>query len=319
MPQVQDVELAEGLPRQPHLLLVDPRGLVFPGRHIQFHPPPSRAGEEDDFFQPPGRALSQGDEANAQAMQARQPVLGGQAAVKDQVTRVLAVSLFPEGDEAEDFFLLFPLPDIAVGVAEGLSLGILRQEDQNTGLTPTPRRHIMALHDRVFSVIGDGMEIEVERVPRKKLVARQPLPPRQQSGHLGGTEAGGVFRQIALLGHDIEAGEQSQALPTNQGHHLALPLHAPELQRQEGAARVSKWRRRRSGMNRNSPPHWVLIVRGVSEKARTSATASTVGRGRGGRSSSPRRGRRAKPSWRRTSWTAVGLKGLPCCWRSSLI
>ena len=63
-------------------------------------------------------------------------------------------------------------------------------------------------------------------------------------------------------------------------------------------------------MNRNSPPHWVLIVRGVSEKARTSATASTVGRGRGGRSSSPRRGRRAKPSWRRNLLDGGGAQGL---------
>ena len=46
--------------------------------------------------------------------------------------------------------------------------------------------------------------------------------------------------------------------------------------------------------------------RGAIDRARTSATASTVGRGRWGRSSSRRRGKAAKPSALSTSRTAVG-------------
>src|SRR2546422_10916973 len=74
--------------------------------------------------------------------------------------------------------------------------------------------------------------------------------------------------------------------------------------RRAASARASTGRPANSGKNRNRPPHSVKKRRGVSDKARTSATAWTVGRGRWGRSSSKRRGSAAKPSALRTSRTA---------------
>ena len=62
------------------------------------------------------------------------------------------------------------------------------------------------------------------------------------------------------------------------------------------------------GTNKNSPPQTVSKRRGTSDNWRTSATASTVGRGRSGRSSSRRRGNGANPSALSTSRTAVGLR-----------
>ena len=74
-----------------------------------------------------------------------------------------------------------------------------------------------------------------------------------------------------------------------------------------------------SGTNRNKPPQRVWNRRGARENARTSATGSTVGWGRAGRSSSKRRGRAANPSALSTSRTAVGLSGSWRSLRASLI
>ena len=64
-----------------------------------------------------------------------------------------------------------------------------------------------------------------------------------------------------------------------------------------------------NGRNRNRPPQRVWKLRGARENWRASATASTVGPTRTGRSSSRRRGSAAKPSALSTSRTAVGLSG----------
>ena len=40
----------------------------------------------------------------------------------------LPVSLLPEGDEAKDLFGLLAFAQIRVGVAEGMSLGVLRRK-----------------------------------------------------------------------------------------------------------------------------------------------------------------------------------------------
>ena len=62
--------------------------------------------------------------------------MGREAGIEDEMARVLAAGLLPEGDESEDLLRLFPLPDVAVGVAEGSSPSILGQEDEDTGLPP---------------------------------------------------------------------------------------------------------------------------------------------------------------------------------------
>src|SRR5450756_1756001 len=74
------------------------------------------------------------------------------------------------------------------------------------------------------------------------------------------------------------------------------------------SAQVATAKRARSGRKRNRPPQQVKKWRGARENCRASATASRVGRGVWGRSSSRRRGNGAKPSARRTSLTAVELK-----------
>src|SRR5512143_1305072 len=62
------------------------------------------------------------------------------------------------------------------------------------------------------------------------------------------------------------------------------------------ASRFSKGIRPSQGRNRNKPPKRVRTLRGLKSRARTSAAAAAWARGCSGRSSSRRRGRRAKPS-----------------------
>ena len=77
-------------------------------------------------------------------------------------------------------------------------------------------------------------------------------------------------------------------------------------------ASASQCRRTRSGSNRNRPPTLVVNSRGLRMKSRTSATASFVGPTERGRSSSSRRGKRAKPSSISIARTAVAPRGIPC-------
>src|SRR6266487_3915139 len=74
---------------------------------------------------------------------------------------------------------------------------------------------------------------------------------------------------------------------------------------------VSRSRLARAGRNRNSPPTSVRRLRGASVKARTSAVAAWLAAARPGRSSSARRGSRAKPASLRMAQTAGADSGSP--------
>ena len=179
----------------------------------------------------------------------------------------------------------------------------------------------------MLAVVGHGVEVEVEGAPGKSVVAGDRAACQAASSRevMRVIDPRGIFRQVALLGDGIEAGEQGQALVGDQRHDVALALDRPEL---EGQAARSAWpagiilragQPRGLGQRVEVEPHQIRheqeqpaaagrgTVAGASENARTSATASTVGRGRPGRSSSRRRGRGANPSALSTSRTAVGL------------
>jgi hypothetical protein len=69
------------------------------------------------------------------------------------MVREFAVGSFPEGDEPKDLFRLIPLEEIGVGIAEGPSLGILRQKDENAGLPTAAGGDIVALDYGCFAVV----------------------------------------------------------------------------------------------------------------------------------------------------------------------
>ena len=81
----------------------------------------------------------------------------------------------------------------------------------------------MGFHERVLAEIGHGMEIEIERLPcQDALSGDLCVPSGQQARDLFGGDARGIFRQEALLGHDVEATEQGKALIGNERHNVAL-------------------------------------------------------------------------------------------------
>jgi hypothetical protein len=152
---------------------------------------------------------------------------------------ILSVCALPESDEAEDLIGLLALADVGVGVAERPSLGVLSEEGQHAGLAAATRGYVVPLEHRVVAVVGDGVEIEVEGVTGEEVLALHELmPAAEQAGILGGVDARGILREIALLGYGIESREQSQAFVGHQGHHVAAAFDAPELEGQAGAQGV---------------------------------------------------------------------------------
>ena len=171
------------------------------------------------------------------------------------------------------------------------------------------------------------MEVEVEGAGVDELLVAQPLDPGpQQPRDRLAAQARRVLRHEGGLGDGVEARGERDALVEDQIHDVAAAGLAEQLEQQgrrgprgrpgsswcpgtrSASTRASRSSRASRGRSRNSPPTWV-------EKApRASENCADVGDGIGqraravrGRSSSARRGRRAKPSSRSTSWIAVTL------------
>ena len=88
-------------------------------------------------------------------------------------------------------------------------------------------------------MVGDGVEIQVERAGIEERLARQlRMPGAEQIERTPVLEARGVFGQVALFGHHVQAAEQCQALVGDQGHDVALALDGEQLERQAGAQSV---------------------------------------------------------------------------------
>lgn len=77
----------------------------------------------------------------------------------------------PELDKAEDLLGLFALAEIRIGVAEGVAVGILRQEGEHTLLPPAAHRHVVALDDGMLPMVGDGVKVEIKDRPGQRRAA----------------------------------------------------------------------------------------------------------------------------------------------------
>ena len=152
------------------------------------------------------------------------------------MARKLPARALPERDELKDLLRLLALSKISVGVAEGVTGGVLRQEDEDAGLTATSGRDVVALDGVVLAVVRDGMEVEIEGLPCKQVLAPGAAEPFMPCGEdlrrLRVADARGVLGQVALLRGRVEPREQRQSLVGDQGHDVALSLDRPELERQ---------------------------------------------------------------------------------------
>ena len=158
-------------------LFVDFGCLEFACRHIQGDPTPGGGGQLGNLFKHGRRSSSKGDEDDTHLVQACQVCQGGQAGIEDQMGGQLAVSLFPEGNEAKELLGFFPLSNIGVGIAESASVGVVCEKNQDAWLAPASGRDIVALYHRVLPIIGEGMEIQIKGVAGQKAVALELLMP----------------------------------------------------------------------------------------------------------------------------------------------
>src|SRR5271165_6993391 len=115
----------------------------------------------------------------------------------------------------------------------------------------------------MLAEVWHGVEVEIERLAGKELLSGELcVPAGEQARDLLRGDARGIFRQEALLRHDIEAAEQGEPLVGDQRHDVALAFDRPQLERQRGAARVrpgscaspAAWRRVRSRHRRRDAP-----------------------------------------------------------------
>ena len=91
--------------------------------------------------------------------------MGRELRIEDQVPRQGAVRAFPEVDEAEDLIGLLALAQVGVRVAERVAVGVLREEDEDARLAPAAHGDVVLLDDRMLSVVGHRVEVEVEGLP----------------------------------------------------------------------------------------------------------------------------------------------------------
>src|SRR5215831_1100966 len=208
MTKILDEQLAKTAAGQRDRLIIDAGKTELACGNIEFDGAPSRTGQQSDFLQQSGRASTQSNEGNSHLVQARQIRVGGQARIKDKMTRLLTMCALPEGNEVEDRIGFFTFAQVGIGITESAAGGILSQENQNAGLTSTAGRHVMAFQDRMLSIIGDRMEIQIEGFSIKKLVRIDLLVPGgQHLSSFGMAHARGILRQVTLLGNRIEAGK----------------------------------------------------------------------------------------------------------------
>ena len=152
-----------------------------------------------------------------------QVFVGGQLRIEDQFDGRAAGAFLPEVGEAQDFGGLLVFGDAGVCVAQDAGGGIAGQEHQHALLGTAAAGNIVFFQRFFLGVGGHGVEIEIDGI-----AARQPGPPHlvepgsHEPDHGPVIDAGTVAGQVGAFGHDVEAGEQGDALVANQVHDVAL-------------------------------------------------------------------------------------------------
>ena len=249
MTEVEDVELAQAATGERDGFLPHAGGLVLAGGHIEPNPSPGRDGEVADLGEDLRGATSQGDEGHAHGVEAGEPGVGGQARIEHHMRGERAMGALPEVEEAEHRLGLLALAQVRIGVAERAGVGILCEEDEDARLAPAAFGHIVALDARVRSVVGHGVEVEVERTggEQRLLAEHRAVPGAEQGAGVFGRDARGVLAEIALLRDAVQRAEQPQPLVGDERHHVALALDGPELEREAGTQRVGAGNHLRAG------------------------------------------------------------------------
>ena len=112
---------------------------------------------------------------------------------------------------------------------------------------------VVVLEDFGFTPKGDGMEIEAEFLGLGKQQRSQAGDPSGQQSLLAGPRgAVGVVGGIALLGQDIQAGEQAEGLVEVEIGDVAASFLVEQFQGQQTEQRRRRWDHARAGIARLS-------------------------------------------------------------------
>ena len=96
--------------------------------------PPGRKGQRLDGVDHLNGAAPEGDESDAELVEAVEVGVGGEFGIEDKFLGQVAGTFLPEIDEAQDFRGLVGLSYLRVGIAEDITFGVPSQEGEQAVL-----------------------------------------------------------------------------------------------------------------------------------------------------------------------------------------
>ena len=153
MAEIRDEELAEVALTRTGLLFVVARGAILAAGALEFDGAPGRWRQAVDLGEKARRAPAQGDKGDPAGIETIEAVIGGELGVEDEVARRAAVLAFPERDEAKDLLGFLALADVGVRITKYLTVGVLGQEGEDTGLAAAALGQIVGFDLRVLAEV----------------------------------------------------------------------------------------------------------------------------------------------------------------------
>jgi hypothetical protein len=119
----------------------------------------------------------------------------------------------PELDEPHQLTGLVGAGEVRVGIAQDPAPWLVGEEAQDTGSGLALHGEVMIVEDFGVAPMGDGMEVEAELLGVGEQDGGQSGdPPREQGLLAGARGAVGVVGGEALLGQDVQPGEEAERL-----------------------------------------------------------------------------------------------------------
>ena len=229
--EIRDGELADraGIVLEGGWLVEEARVAVGAPDVVERDSLPLRVRRGGDGSEQLGAASAQGDEADAELVEAREVGVSGQLGVEDQLAGSGAGALLPVLGEAQDLVLLGVVAKRAVGIAEQARLVVAGDEGEDALLAARTLGQVMLFGQGVFAMVGDGVEVEVEAVAAGDTGLVRGVGPGAHQVRQGAVvDAAAVLGERGALGEGVEAGEQGEAAVEDLGHGLGRPADAPQ-------------------------------------------------------------------------------------------
>ena len=238
--EVADGDLADGdgIVLDADGLVEDAGGAVTAADVGEVDGAPAVAGQGEQLLDHLGAAAAQGEEGDAAGLEPGQVGIGGEAAVEDQFGGRVAGAGGPGVDEAQDLVVLGGLGGPGAGPGEGARVGVAGEEAEDGLLAAGALGDIVFFDEGVVTVVGDGVEVEVEGAAGAEGAvegAEGVVPALGEGVEQAGVAAAGVLGEGGALGDGVEAGEQGDALVEHGGHDAGGAADAPELESEQGA------------------------------------------------------------------------------------